>query len=213
MKVQIMRKEEATALLNPGICPRCESKLSIDSKGLIFKDYFLVCKSCDSIWKDYSEFLNEFEETSIETLKKEGLSPWSFEVPVLLRDNETAYLVRENVGLYEGRRYTYQSSGMGMSLRVARGVWMRSGSGSGSIENEDMMKLLDEGSFVLTNKRIIYVGDMKSIQIPLKQILAVEVKDGLLYIARERKKRIEAFSMPLPRLTKEFIALTYKEAD
>lgn len=208
-----MKKEEATALLNPGICPRCEGKLSVVSKGFIFKEYSVKCESCASIWENYSEFLNECEEASIETLKKEGLSPWPFKVPVLLRKNETAYLVRENVCLYEGRRYTYRSSGVGMSLRVARGVWMRSGTRSGSIESEDIMKLLDEGSFVLTNKRIIFVGDRKSIQIPLKHILAVDVKeDGLLYIARERKKRIEAFSMPLPKLTREFVALAYKEA-
>lgn len=208
-----MKKEEATAFLNPGICPRCEGKLYVASKGLIFKDYSVKCQSCASTWNEYSEFLNEFEEASIETLNKEGLSPWPFEVPVLLRENENAYLVRENVGLYEGRRYTFRSSGVGMSLRLARGVWIRPGISSGSAESEDVMKLLDEGSFVLTNKRIIYVGDRKSIQIPLKQILAVDVKeDGLLYLARERKRRIEAFSMPLPRLTKEFIALAYKEA-
>jgi len=74
------------------------------------------------------------------------------------------------------------------------------------------MKLLDEGSFILTNKRILFIGGKKSIQMSLKSILAIDVKeDGLLYIARERKKRIEAFSMPLPRLTKEFIILAHRE--
>jgi len=129
-----------------------------------------------------------------------------------LDKGETVYLVRENVGLYEGRRYTFRGSGLGVSLRLARGIWIRSGSGYGSAESEDIMKLLDEGSFILTNKRILFIGNKKSIQISLKSILAVDVKeDGLLYIARERKKRIEAFSMLLPRLTKEFITLAYQQ--
>lgn len=201
------------ALLNPGICPRCEGKLSVASRGFISKTYFLRCNLCKAIWEDASVFLNEFEDASIEVLRKEGVSPWPFEVPVLLDKGETTYLVRDNVGFYEGRRYTYRSSGMGMSLRVARGLWIRTGSGGGSAQSEDIMKLLDEGCFVLTNKRIIFIGDKKSIQIPLRELLAIDIKeDGLLYIAREGKKRIEAFSMLLQRLTKEFITLAYQEA-
>ena len=87
-----LRKEEAMALLNPGICPRCKAKLSVGSKGLVFKKYLLKCESCSSVWDEASEFMNEFEEVSIKALREEGLKHWPFEVPVLLKKNEIVYL-------------------------------------------------------------------------------------------------------------------------
>ena len=217
-----MKREEAQSLVNPP-CPRCSGSradpenymsLSISSKGIFIKDYSLKCEHCCTIWEDSISFIQEAEEFSIRDLKKEGLEAWPFEVPIMLNKNETPYIVRQNVNLYEGRRFAYRSSSSGMSLRVAPGIWIRSGSGGGTAESEDIMKLLDTGDFTLTNRRAVFVGNKKTIEVPLRDIIAIDVKeDGLLYMARRNKKRIEAFSMHFPTLMKEFILMAYEKND
>lgn len=207
-----MKKQEADALMNPGLCPNCEKPLQKISKGFISKKYYLKCSSCGAIWDDAYKFLDDAEQASIEGLKKEGLQQWPFEVPIMLAPQEKVYVVRQNVGLYEGRRYSYSGSTSGISLRLAPGLWVRSGSGMGTGEIEDIMKLLDTGDLTLTDHRIAFVGSRKSIEIHFDHIVAVDVKeDGLLYIARKNKKRIEAFSMFMPNLMKEFIIMAYDE--
>jgi len=220
--VYLLKREEAQSLLNLP-CPRCsESRadpehyktLSMSSKGFFIKSFFVKCERCGTIWKDSVTFMNEAEEFFIRDLKEKGLEAWPFEVPIILKKNEIVYIVRENVNLYEGRRYTYRSSSSGMSLRVAPGIWIRSGSGRGTAESEDVMKILDTGDFIITNRRAVFVGNKKTIEIALKDIIAIDVKeDGLLYMARKNKKRIEAFSMHFPKLMKELILMACEKID
>lgn len=192
--------------MNPGLCPKCGDPLRLISKGFISKSYSVSCSSCGSVWQDYSAFLNDMEQALTSTLKENELEPWPYEVPIMLKKNETTYLVREKVGIHEGRKYSYQGSSSGVSFRVASGVWLRQGSSSGSAESRDIMKLLDTGELTLTNQRLVFTGGLKTIEVPLDEIIAVDVKeDNLLYVARKNKVRIEAFSIWFPNLMKEYI--------
>jgi len=219
-----LKEEEARAIINAGygICPRCDGKLSIYIQRKFFtKVSSLYCPSCKAFWEDVFSLHKEMEQASIETLKRKGLSePWPFEVPILLGKDEIAYLVLggENikVSFYEGRKYTYHSSSMGVSLRVTKGVWLHPRVGSGSVQSEDVLELMDTGKLVLTNKRLIFVGNKISISTELEKLISVETdadigQDGFLYIAKQGKQRIEAYLIRMPNLIREFILLDHEK--
>lgn len=115
--------------------------------------------------------------------------------PIILKNNEEAYLSLPNISLSEPRSVRIsQSGGFGTSYRVAKGFTLHSGTGrSRSVSHEEIM-VIDNGTLVITNKRVIFVGDKKSVNIDLKKILAINIfKDGIS-IQRENKQKIEYFT-------------------
>lgn len=214
--------EYAKVLIESGdaVCPRCGSigKLTLRTERKFLRTTAkLYCPNCGAFWEDMSSWRREIETMSIETLKREGLTePYPFEVPIMLEKDEVPYLVWDVVDFYEGRKYTYNSQSIGVSLRVTKGVWLHPRIGEGSAESEDIMKLLDTGSLILTNKRIVFVGEKKAISTKLKDLISVEVgarigKAGFLSIAKRGKQRIEAYQMSMPNLTKEFILIAHEK--
>jgi len=161
-----------------------------------------------------SSWRRETETKCIDTLRKEGLTePYPFEVPIMLEKDEVPYLVWEVVDFYEGRKYTFKSESMGVSLPVTKDIWLHPRIEEGSVESEDIMKLLDTGSLILTSKRLAFVGKKKVITTNLIDLISVEVSSrvgeaGFLSIAKRGKERIEAYRLSMPNLTKEFILAT-----
>lgn len=225
-----LREEEARAVIDSGrgICPRCSTtsnvvKLSVHSERRLFKKTTkLYCPSCNVFWEDLSSFEQEYDKACAKGLREQGLSAWieefkrqgslPFEVPIILKKNEVPYLSWADVILYEGRRYTYRSTSLGTSVRVAKGFWIHPRVGRGDIQSEDVMRFIDAGSLTLTDKRLVFVGEKRTASVDLRKLIGVEVKDGLLYVAREGKQRIEAYEVPMPYLTKECILMACEES-
>ena len=204
-----MNRNEAQSLMNPGLCPRCESKLKIISEGFL-QGHSVKCQSCNQKYTSISQYQEEVERVGIEDLRKEGLALWPWDVPLLKQRGEKVYLVRENVHLYEGRRNQYRGNSMGMSIRVAPRLSIRSSDYSGS-RSEEVMTLLDSGDLIISNQRVLFRGLKKTIDVKLTDLIAVDVEDdGLLYIARKNKQRVEAYQLPLPTLTRELIVMAYE---
>jgi DNA-directed RNA polymerase subunit M/transcription elongation factor TFIIS len=209
-----LREEEARAILNAGCnsCPRCQGLLKVSSKsGFLFKVSFLHCPKCNTSWEDTTSFYAEVEHAKIENLKKEGLSKLCpSKVSIVLDKDEIVYAIRNQVQLYQKRRYTYRSPSTHVSLRLARGLWVHPKLGGGEIENEEVMKLLDTGLFVVTNKRLIFKGRARSTSTKLEKLMAVDVdvemgRAGCVYVSKEGKQTVDAYYMSWPNLMKEFI--------
>ena len=115
--------------------------------------------------------------------------------PAILKKNEEAYLSLPNITLSEPRAVRVsKSAGTGASFRVAKGMTVHSGGGQSRSVSHDEIMAIDKGTFVITNKRIIFVGSKKSVNIDLKKILAINIfKDGIS-IQRENKQKIEYFT-------------------
>ena len=137
-----------------------------------------------------------------------------------IRKNEIAYLVLGSdpspIRFYEGRKYTYSSSSIGLGLRLTKGLWLNPRVGRGTIEREDVLKQLDLGKLVLTNKRLIFVGKKRSITTKLSKLISVETDaeiglDGFLHIAKQDKQRVEAYLVRMPNLVREFIYKAYEK--
>ena len=121
-------------------------------------------------------------------------------VDIILKKQEEAYF-NTQVTFYEERaRRVYQGGSRGASIRMAKGISFRVGSNKGDSVSEDYLKEIDTGEFILSNKRIIFVGGSKSWNISLAKLMRVQevTMNGspALSLSTETasKKKIVAFS-------------------
>ena len=56
------------------------------------------------------------------------------------------------------------------------------------------LKEIDTGTLVITNKRVIFVGNQKTVSINLRKIFSINIFEDGISIQRENKKRIEYFT-------------------
>ena len=76
---------------------------------------------------------------------------------------------------YENRTVTQRVNYSGPSYRVKimKGVYYRWGSSNVQRITQDVLKLIDTGTVYITNKRIIFTGQRKNSNIPLKKVLSI----------------------------------------
>jgi len=78
----------------------------------------------------------------------------------------------------ETRRYHY--GGPALRIRLAKGLYWRTGSLGVKRIKEDVLRPIDTGELLITNKRLLFVGERRTRMIRLKRILDFEVyADGL----------------------------------
>src|SRR4051812_46664025 len=82
--------------------------------------------------------------------------------------------------LEEKTRREWVGRSQGMSVRVARGVYYRTGASRGhSVEHSETV-LIDRGWLILTNKHIYFSGPKKSLRVPYSKIVSFEpFSDGM----------------------------------
>ena len=88
---------------------------------------------------------------------------------------------------------TYRGGYAGPSIRVAKGVSLRFGGYRGSSESHDELRSIDQGTLVLTRKRIMFVGAGRTSSVPLEKIIGVEGFDHMLQLHRDGKQKVEYF--------------------
>lgn len=95
----------------------------------------------------------------------------------LLKTGEKAYGA-VNASLQELKTVGYSAGSKGISVRVAKGVTLRSGGMRGKAEKGVVQ--VATGELVITNERVIFAGDMKSFAIPLDSLLnTTNFSDGI----------------------------------
>ena len=68
----------------------------------------------------------------------------------------------------------------GASIRVARGLYIRSGGGSSHAVKHEVTGVDDSGTLVVTDRRLVFLGNAKTLVIPLTKIInVVQFTDGL----------------------------------
>ncbi len=82
---------------------------------------------------------------------------------VLLQKNEECH-ISVSASLLEERvvRSTYQGGSRGVSIRLMKGVSYRVGAHRGQIQSERALVPVSNGTFSVTNQRLIFSGDKKS---------------------------------------------------
>jgi len=95
-----------------------------------------------------------------------------------------------NISLLEARAVRKGSYG-GPTIRVAKGFSFRLGAFQAQTHEE--LKVLDQGAITLTNKRIVYSGSKKTVNIPLTKIIYLEPYSDAISIVREGKEKTQHF--------------------
>lgn len=115
--------------------------------------------------------------------------------PMIMKKGETTTLVMNNVTFMESRAVRQTIGGYGgPSFRMAKGVSFRLGGVSARSVSHDELKKIDQGTLVLTSKRLTFLGSMRTINIDLRKIVGIEpFKDGI-GSQRENKQKTEYFT-------------------
>ncbi len=114
--------------------------------------------------------------------------------PVILKKNERAVLVLQNIAFWEPRAVRQTVGGYaGPTIHVAKGVSFRVGGMQARSESHEELRQIDMGVLTLTTRRMVFTGGKRTINIDLRKILSIEpYKDGIAS-QRENKQKTEYF--------------------
>lgn len=102
-------------------------------------------------------------------------------IPFLFQKSEYVVWMFPNVDLYEPHTRTeYQGGSQGVSFRVAKGVYYRTGSFRGRPVQVTELKHKGTGLLAMTNKQFYYQGGMTAFKLPYTKLVTLELfEDGL----------------------------------
>lgn len=102
------------------------------------------------------------------------------DVPILLGKNESLVWVFKDTQAYiEKTKRTYVGKSQGVSIRICKGVYYRTGASKGYPIDEQYQSSLGIGNLYITTKNLIFIGD-KTIKIPINKIVSyTEYSDGI----------------------------------
>jgi len=131
-------------------------------------------------------------------LKTSGAQP--VDSPLILKAGEQAYLSVPTTLARMTTRTHYAGRSSGFSFPIGHtGIRYRVGSFRGEPVQQQSLTKLDTGTFVLTNKRLAYVGRTKSTSVALDKVMHFEVYNDALSVAREGKENPDFYLMSNPR--------------
>jgi hypothetical protein len=119
------------------------------------------------------------------------------EVPIILKKNEIPYVMVPSVEFHEDRMVRHRAGG---AVRVMKGVYL----GGSRSESHPERRLIDTGNMILTNKRLVFSGSRKGIDIDLRKILSIEPYSDGIAVNRSNKKNTEWFIGGLEDVTLDF---------
>jgi len=97
---------------------------------------------------------------------------------------------------------------MGVRIRVAKGLYLTPRVGGGTIkQTETKIEKIDAGELYLTSKRLVFIGEKKTVTVPLKKIFAVEQFADAIKIGREGKQKAEYFTTKSPLKLAAFLKI------
>jgi|GEM_PF-4040062 len=76
----------------------------------------------------------------------------------------------------------YVGGSRGVSMRIAKGVYVRTGRYKGRKISDSQLKSVDSGTLTLTTKHLYFNGSTKAVTIVLKSVSVVEVSQAMLHV-------------------------------
>lgn len=131
-------------------------------------------------------------------LQTSGAQP--VDSPLVLKKGEQAYLSTPATLARMVSRTHYVGGSSGFSFPIGHtGIRYRVGSFRGQPIRDQSLTNIDNGTLVLSNQRLAYLGRTKSVSVPLSKLLHVEVFNDGLSIAREGKENPDFFLLSSPK--------------
>jgi hypothetical protein len=103
------------------------------------------------------------------------------QLPFLFQKSEKLIWVFPKVEFYEQRtRTTYHGRSQGASIRIAKGLYYRTGSFKGHPVRVDEMTHIDRGIIALTSKHLYFGSSAKNFKVPFNKLVTLEpFEDGI----------------------------------
>jgi hypothetical protein len=99
----------------------------------------------------------------------------SVESPILLKKGEKLIIKVPDIVLSEPRAVSKRTGSIGgASFRVAKGFTVHVAGTQGQSESTEELRDIDQGIFILTSNRLVFLGSKRTTEINLAKILAVE---------------------------------------
>ena len=142
-----------------------------------------------------------FEDGAIPKAERPRLGSSRERLPFNTMKSESVLWVFKNVDyLTEVTRREFQAGSSGMSFRIARGVYYRTGSSRGRTVTSKSMEVVDSGIMGITTKHIYWAGQQgfgnsKSFRIRLNRIVSLDdYTDGIGIMRDTQRAKPEGFS-------------------
>ena len=120
-------------------------------------------------------------------------------VPLGFDSDELVVFVLPGVRLLEPRAVRRSRSNYGgPTIRLAKGLSFRLGAGTSQSESSDELRDIDQGTLVLTTKRLVFMGSMRTSNVKLDDIIGIESYTDGIQVHRERKQRAETYVLGQP---------------
>jgi hypothetical protein len=114
--------------------------------------------------------------------------------PVLLKPKEELQVVLPNMALWEPRAVRQSTGGYGgPSFRIAKGVYWRLGAFKAQSESHEELRTIDQGTFTLTNKRLIFSGAKRTVDIKLDKLVSIEPYSDGIAVRSSAKQKTQYF--------------------
>jgi hypothetical protein len=122
-----------------------------------------------------ASLLRTLMEGQLPDVKIEGILPFN-----LQKDEQIIWLFHDVDLLEHKTQRTYMGRSSGMSFRIAKGVYYRTGQFRGHPVETTHLATIDRGRFAATTKHVYFTGGSKSFRIPFSKIVSFEpFSDGV----------------------------------
>jgi len=106
--------------------------------------------------------------------------------PFLIQKSESVVWVFDGVSASERTtQIQYQGSSSGVSIRIMRGVYYRTGAFKGHPVEVEKMKSMGRGALAITTKHVLFVSPKTSLKIPISKLVAIQAYENGLQIQRD----------------------------
>lgn len=128
--------------------------------------------------------------------------------PFLLQKSERLIWMFQSVGYHEMKqKVQYVGGYAGVSVRVMKGVYLRSGGSRGERISTEHLEKADTGSLGITDKHLYFKGVVKAFRIPLKKIVSVEqFSDGIGVTKEAANPKPQIFAVDDPWFAANLLA-------
>lgn len=218
-------------------CPVCKSGKVQELKptGMLSfaKSSKIICNRCNARFKEGQAYQNErvfrldlsnsdqknkYDGDSLKLSEwKRGISDLDFCIQtntlpqaqvvglkIILNRDEQAHCY-SGARLMEERAVRQSTGG---AIRVTKGLYV----GRSKSESHGELRIIDSGSLLLTNKRLIFNGDMRNIEYRLDKIISVEEYKDAIEIGSSNRQKVQLFVVAEPHKWAVYITLAVQNS-
>ena len=119
--------------------------------------------------------------------------------PIQLQKAEQLVWTFNNCQLLEFHKdVSYVGATAGISVRVAKGVYLRTSSSRGQRIEEDKLSLSAIGDFLITSKNVYFASIAKTLRIPLRSLVAINLFSDAVQLSKASGSRPLIFKVDDP---------------